>query len=411
MRFISSGDSELDVLLGGGFVRNASVLFLTEAGSMGEIVALHLFTNRLAMGDSGFIIDLDIPPKRIREWFKFKKFDINEFERNERFFLIDGFTRMYGEGTSHEKYVIDKPRDIVHVNAYMAKLSEIIEPHKPRALTLMFSNNLFLFRRHALSKAINFFYKTRMALSQFGLCVFVLDKGMVDEKSLQILEHASDYVLDLRVTEKDRRFQKYLRVVKSPSPNYLDDYVPYEIRPAGFALSTETVEEFDRLKEQVKMLEEGVLEILGTRVVILDSNFSPMLFEVMIEELGYERASEIMYERGKRGNPLFREFIKQFKITNIWKVIESFTKFSELRGHGRYEVTFDEGIEGFRFTLFNSPFCSYLRGLGRTAGWITAGIIASCFEEYTGDRYECREEKCVAKGDDWCEFVVKPSRI
>jgi predicted hydrocarbon binding protein len=411
MDFISSGNSELDVLLGGGFLRNSSVLFLTEAGIMGEIVALNLFTNRLSLGDVGFIIDLDIPPRRVREWFKYKKFDIDKFEKSMRFIMVDGFTRMYGERSSDEKYVIDKPRDIVHINAYMAELTQIMEQHKPDVFSLLFSNNFFLFRKQGLDKVINFIYKVRMMLSQFGLCIFVFDKGMLDEKSLRTLEHAFDYVLDLKVTESDRKFQKYLRVVKSPSPNYMDDFVPYEIRPRGFALSTKTVEEFDYIKQQLKMLEEGVLEILGTRVTFQDPNFFPLIFEMMIKEFGYEEASEFMYKQGKRGPTLIKDFIKEFKIADTKKAAESFAKLTELRGHGKFEVTFEEKINGYKFKIVNHPFCLYFKGLGKVTGFLTAGLFAGAYEIYTGISYECEEVKCIAKGDDYCEFVVKPSKI
>nr|MDO8080422.1 V4R domain-containing protein [Candidatus Freyarchaeota archaeon] len=411
MEFISSGNSELDVLLGGGFVRNSSVLFLTEAGGMGEIVALNLFTNRLSLGDAGFIIDLDIPPRRIREWFRFKKFDIDKFEKSARFFMVDGFTRMYGESSSDEKYVIDKPRDIVHFSAYMVELEQIIEKNKPNVFSLVFSSNFFLFRKQGLDKVINFIFKARVMLSQFGLCVFVFDKGMLDEKSLRTLEHAFDYVLDLRISERDRKFQKYLRVIKSPSPNYQDDFVPYEIRPGGFALSTRTVEEFDYIKQQMKMLDEGILEILETRVTIQDPKFYPSIFEMIIEEFGYEEASEFMYQQGKKGPPLIEDFRKQFKIADTKKAVESFAKLTELRGHGEFEVKFDEKTNGYKFKIINSPFCSYFKGLGKAAGFLTAGIFAGAFEIYTGDNYECEEVKCIAKGDDHCEYVVKPSKI
>lgn len=411
MRFISSGNLELDALLGGGFIKNSSVLFLTETGSMGEIVALDLFTNRLSMGDVGVIVDLDIPPQRIREWFKSKKFDIDKFEKSERFFMLDGFTKMYGETFSNERHVIDKPRDIVYVNSHIVELGGMVEKYKPNVFSLVFSNNVFFFRKQGLDKIINFIYKARVMLSQFGLCVFVFDRDMLDEKSLRTLEHAFDYVLDLKVSERERKFQRYLRVIKSPSPNYQGDFVPYEIRPRGFILSTRTVEEFDHLKQQMKMLDEGTLEIFETRVTILDPKFYPLIFEIIMKEFGYQEASEFMYQQGKKGPPLIKDFRKQFKIVGIKKAVESFAKFTELRGHGVLEVEFDEKTNSYKFKMFNSPFCSYFKGLGKAAGFLTAGIFAGAFENYTGDRYECEEVKCIAKGDDYCEYVVKPSKV
>ncbi|MEM2133509.1 MAG: V4R domain-containing protein [Candidatus Jordarchaeaceae archaeon] len=411
MEIISSGNQEIDDLSGGGFLRNSSVLFLVEAGSMGEIVALNLFTNRLSLGDTGFIIDFDIPPSRIREWFKFKKSNIEDLEKNKRFFMIDGFTRMYGETPSEEEYVIEKPRDIVHTNAYLVELSKVIEQYKPNVCILVLSNNLFLLRKRQLDKIINFIYNVRTRLSQFGLCIFVFDKGMLEERDQKTLEHMFDYVLDIKVLEVDRKFQKYLRVAKSPSPSYRDDFVPYEIRPTGFALSTKTVEDFDYINQQLKMLDEGVLEFLGSRVIIQDSKFYPIVFEMMMGEFGYEEASKFMYNHGKIGLPLVKDFREQFKVINLKKTAESFAKLTELWGQGAAEVTFDEKTNSYRFRVENSPFCSYFKGLGMVAGWLRAGLMAGAFESYTGNRYECREVKCVAKGDDYCEFIVKPSRV
>ncbi len=411
VELVSSGNLEIDGLSGGGFLRHSSVLFLIEAGSMGEIVALNLFANRLFLGDTGFIIDFDIPTNRIREWFKFKKFNVEELEKDRRFFMIDGFTRMYEGPLSNEEHIIEKPRDIVHINAYLSELSQIIEQRKPNVCILVFSSNLFLFRKRQLDKVINFIYQAITRFSRLGLCIFVLDKGMLEERSQKILEHMFDYVLDIKIFEVNRKFQKYLRVVKSPSPTYRDDFVPYEIRPTGFALSTKTVEDFDYISQQLKMLEEGVLEFLESRVIIQDPKFYPMVFEMMIEEFGYEEASKFMYHQGKVGFPLVKDFREQFKITDLKKAAESLAKLTELWGQGATDFTFDEKTNSYRFRVANSPFCSHFKGLGKATGWLRAGLIAGAFEIFTGDHYVCEEIKCVAKGDDYCEFIVKHSRV
>jgi len=78
MVLIGSGLRDLDLLLGGGFIRDSPVLLLTETGTMGELLPLQIINHRVQEGDYGFILDLDFPPVRIREWFKFFNWDLEK---------------------------------------------------------------------------------------------------------------------------------------------------------------------------------------------------------------------------------------------------------------------------------------------------------------------------------------------
>lgn len=93
MKFINLGNLALDALLGGDLI---PPFFLTETDSMGELVALDLLTNRLSLGDVGVIVDLDTPPRRVREWLNQLNTNIEELEKGEKLLLVDGFTNLYG---------------------------------------------------------------------------------------------------------------------------------------------------------------------------------------------------------------------------------------------------------------------------------------------------------------------------
>ncbi|MEM2146616.1 MAG: ATPase domain-containing protein, partial [Candidatus Jordarchaeaceae archaeon] len=95
MELIGSGTRDLDILLGGGFIRDSPVLLLTETGTMGELLPLQILNHRIREGDHGVIFDLDFPPVRIREWSKSFNWNLERFEDEGRLFIVDGFTNLY----------------------------------------------------------------------------------------------------------------------------------------------------------------------------------------------------------------------------------------------------------------------------------------------------------------------------
>ncbi len=64
--------------------------------------------------------------------------------------------------------------------------------------------------------------------------------------------------------------------------------------------------------------------------------------------------------------------------------------------------------------VYNSPYAQLPDGkvlkLGRPACHLLAGIFAGGATKVLGRPYMAEETRCIAKGDDYCEFVLKPVR-
>lgn len=411
MKLITSGISELDTLLGGGFNRGAPILFLTETGSMAEILALQISYNRMSRGDFSFILDLDIPPHRIREWFDWFNWNYNEYEKKDYFLLIDGFTKMFGDAESKEKSILGEPRDIFKVDAFLVRLISRIERFKNKIFGVFFFSNIFLAKAET-QKIINLIYKHSMSISQYGASMYVIDKGMLDTKTRSTLEHAFDFVVDFKIEENEGSFQRYLRVKKSPLPRYVDEYAPYEITPEKVVVRTGIVEDFETFKQQLKMVKEGYINLLNSRVVLLGADYLSWLFRGLINTFGYEKIHNLVYSLSKiRGSSFIVPFVREFKPTDLKDAIDYYVKFVILRGEGELKIVdFDLEEESFKLRIYDNPVCSYLKDLGKPAGVMMAGVIAGTAERYTGKEYECEEVKCLAKGDEYCEFEVKPAK-
>lgn len=408
MNLVGSGMYDLDLLLGGGFIRDAPVLLLTETGAMGELLPLQILNNRIRDGDLGFIFDLDFPPVRIREWSKYFQWNLEGFEGEGKLFIVDGFTNLYGSLPTEEKYVVENPRDIVHLDSYIYNMTSLLQGSKDMCSGVLFLSNIFLAKGQQLDKIINLIYKTRMTLSQYGLLIFVFNKRMMDEKTLSKLEHAFDYVIDLKVVEQDNIFQKYLRVAKSPLINYLNDIVPYEVAPSGINLRTEIMREFESVKQILKMRHTGALDLLGIQMTIIPAETFELMSKILVDKKSYEVGSNLLHQLGRDlAYSISKNIQKKFKIANLEEAILLNAHIYTLMGLGELIVQDYNKEKGtLLLRINNSPICTPLKNVGKKTGALIEGAIEGVAEAYTLSNCKCEETKCVAQGDEYCEYLV-----
>ncbi|MEM2143924.1 MAG: ATPase domain-containing protein [Candidatus Jordarchaeaceae archaeon] len=408
MKLLSTGIPAFDFLTGGGFEKNAQILLLTETGSMGEILPLQIMDFRLKQGDHGFILDLDLPTTRIREWLRHFNFKFEELEKEKKFFLVDGFTNLYGKLQSGEEFVIDEPRDLIRLNSYLHNVIHSMKEYESSYFNVCFMSNIMLSKGQDIDKIINLIYKSKILLSECGASIFVFDKGILDKKSVSTLKHIFDYVIELRVAEGEKGYKRFLRVSKSPTLDYIDDLIPFELGKTGIVLSTEIMEEFNRLKQHLNMPERGVVELLGARIVINEADYEAQIMKSLIEKYGYEKAGKMLYSLGRRGSRAVVEaFMRGFK-TRISEAIQIYARFIALRGYGQFIGEFDEKNNILHTKHLKSTFCISSANFKPTGFW-ASGIQSGLYEMLTGKKCITEEVKCIAKGDEYCEYVTKPT--
>ncbi|MGQ9721281.1 MAG: ATPase domain-containing protein [Candidatus Jordarchaeum sp.] len=407
MELVGSGIHDLDLLLSGGFIRDSPVLLLTETGTMGELLPLQIINHRMKEGDYGFVFDLDFPPIRIRDWFKSFNWNLESYEKDGHLFIVDGFTNLYGRLPTEEKYVIENPRDIVYLDSYLHDMKPLIENYKNKLFCVLYLSNTFLTKGQHLDKIVNLIYKNRITLSQYGLSVFVFDKGMMDNKMLSTLEHAFDYVIELKIVEQENSFQKYLRVTKSPLINYISDMVPYEVTLNGIGLRTEIIQEFEGMKHNAKMLQSGNIDFMGIRMTFIPADIFNLFSKIMIEKSDYETGYQLTHQLGKEiAYPITKNLLNKFKIANLEEAILFCARTCTLMGFGEMiiqDYNLEKGI--LKIRLDNSPICTQLNS-GKKMGAFLEGAIEGAAEFYTGLKCNCEEVKCASKGDKYCEYKL-----
>jgi predicted hydrocarbon binding protein len=87
------------------------------------------------------------------------------------------------------------------------------------------------------------------------------------------------------------------------------------------------------------------------------------------------------------------------------KAVDMFAKFISTRGWGDFTLSKTTGDNAkVRAVVHNIPVGEAMRDYGKPVDAYMAGCVAGIASLILGERVHCRETKCVAMGDDRCEF-------
>ena len=155
---------------------------------------------------------------------------------------------------------------------------------------------------------------------------------------------------------------------------------------------------------------EGKLLIVGDDWAALNIAVFPYKFEKALRELaGEDTAADCMYRVGEEyGSDVMSRYYK--KINDKELVLKVILSAASYAGWGVADMK-EVGPQGLKVVFYNShgsrsyfannkeksiePVCHFMTGL-------MAGVYAA----HMGKPCECKETKCGAKGDEYCEFVA-----
>jgi len=156
--------------------------------------------------------------------------------------------------------------------------------------------------------------------------------------------------------------------------------------------------------------ENGVFSILGVRGVILPSETFALFNLDMLNsgKKGEKALFEIGLNQGRRAIEMNSRVTKSRSMK-----VETMVQTVGLSGFGDMKVinaNVDKGEAVFR--VFNSVVPTELKKLGyskkKKVDFFLKGIIVAAVEGLSKTSVTCEEVKCMAKGDEYCEFITKP---
>jgi predicted hydrocarbon binding protein len=163
-----------------------------------------------------------------------------------------------------------------------------------------------------------------------------------------------------------------------------------------------------------KNAKSGRLEdpFLNLRVMIIDEEFYRGLRKKLYTSF-QSGASVILYEMGLGYGELMGESMKKMRVSRL-EVIKSFMELGKTHGYGVFNTPFLKmiltGLQGEpAVRLEDSFFATAVGKTGRAECYLMAGIVAGAAQVLLDKKFTCVEEKCLCKGDPFCEFKLRQS--
>lgn len=207
-----------------------------------------------------------------------------------------------------------------------------------------------------------------------------------------VLETATGDIWDTIETKCIATGDEYCELVASPA------------RELGFLNL-----DLQKTKDKLTIDKDGTLSLEGSRFLLMDKGSLLHIFESAEDLVGIDRASEIMYNAGERMALIFaKQLADRFKLSGE-SIFRSYAQIIGVRGWGITEIKEINLQTGYaRVTVKNTIIGSSMKQRHKQADAMVAGVVAGIIEFITKQKINCHEVKCIAKGDDICEFVAEP---
>jgi len=160
-------------------------------------------------------------------------------------------------------------------------------------------------------------------------------------------------------------------------------------------------------------IEKGLVVVAGERSVLIPPTFITALQDMVMKEKG-EEWRKIFYEAGKKAleeiAPTYKMLLMIPRNSEISKkkIIDGVVEIWSWMSCGRPEVTkMDFKRNKFTYRLYDSVIAKPYIGRGQTMCDYFSGVIAGGFGSLLGAELNCREIKCIANGDEFCEFEIE----
>jgi predicted hydrocarbon binding protein len=149
---------------------------------------------------------------------------------------------------------------------------------------------------------------------------------------------------------------------------------------------------------------------LNLRVMIIDEEFYRGLRAKLYSSFK-SGASVILYDMGLGYGELMGQNMKKMGVSKL-EVINNFMELGKTHGYGVFNTPFLKmiltGLQGEpAVRLEDSFFATAIGRTGKAECYLMAGIVAGASQVLLNKKFTCVEEKCLCKGDPFCEFKLK----
>jgi predicted hydrocarbon binding protein/KaiC/GvpD/RAD55 family RecA-like ATPase len=270
---------------------------------------------------------------------------------------------------------------------------------------------------HSLSSEVmNYKFEQTYKLARKGIylnrkwdaiALTTINPGMFEETVVAAFEHLYDGIIALNMKEEKGKLQRYFRVKQSPLAGFFTDGVPYEIVDHGPSLLTPLADSTVFFKDHAKFNADGSITMTGTRFILANIMFPNAILDQGVKMLGYDVIAQMVYDVFKRIGEVeieavFSSLNIKPSISDVRQTLRLYASYLSNIGLGIAElVSYTNEVVTFRL---RNTLCSQYQQSDKPMAPYLAGAVAGAVGVILGKPVKCKETRCMAKGDDYCEF-------
>lgn len=200
----------LDEVLYGGIPERNVVLVSGGPGTGKSILGKQFLYNGLTRGEPGVFVALEEHPVAVRRSFRHFGWDIDKYEKEGSFAIIDAFTAGIGSAAQREKYVV---KDVDNVNELVDVLRQAIKDTGARRVVIDSVSTLYLTKPSIARSTIMIL---KRVIAGLGNTALFISQVSVGERGFggPGVEHAVDGIIRLDLDEVDGQLYRSMIVWK-----------------------------------------------------------------------------------------------------------------------------------------------------------------------------------------------------
>ncbi|NJE07357.1 hypothetical protein E3E31_02190 [Thermococcus sp. M39] len=389
---ISTGIQRLDDILKGGIRKEHSVMFSGLFDEDHRILMHQFVFSLLTQGYKVLLVEFKQTVDPLKKWLNEYGIDYSPFIYNKKLRILDGYTNIYSKMTVSGEDILPNPLDLPITTAI---IKDVLIKGKYDFLVLDDLSILYavLPSKEEFFKIIIRFINSISLKGISTVASFV--EELISPGYYSLLTLPFGYVISV----KDSK----VRILKAPHPLGPMTCFTYVKTEKGIQPYSEYYESVERLKESLFLDEKGMLWAGNERIQVIGESSESMLIESLFEYFGEEEAKKFLYFWGRKEfQGVGKIYMKVHK--TLKEVLERIFNETKISGGGVLEILqFSNDV----IVIKGKNLFPRMTNFGTHVHLHYAGSFAQIIEEVSGEEWEAHEIKCEAKGDAYCEFVIK----
>lgn len=237
VKVYSTGNPDIDILVGGGIPDRTTTILHSHPGSGAEVFAWGTLYHGLKEGADGIYFTSNLAPDDLQEDIAFFGWDITSY-RNRTLHFIDAFTPRYREYTNEQMAAFRIfANDLTSVDQIEHALAEEIRKTRGECRCIIDSLS-FILQNNDPDTVYEFFDRVRMMANRYGgIYIFTLVDEMHDKNVETALLYLADNVIHFSRKMVGYHFMElFMNIYKFKKMVYNTKNIIYRIGKEGLII-------------------------------------------------------------------------------------------------------------------------------------------------------------------------------